>query len=341
MKFGGYGYRVKSNTFQAAIIGAVGYTGAEIVRLLHDHPCLKPSVVTSSHFEGEPLSRRCPWLATDLVLASIKDVKKADIIFVCQDAAFSMEHQESFISKAKVVDLSPAYRLRDKLKFESIYKLPWGGSRVYGLPELGNREEIAATNFVANPGCHATATLLALAPLVKAGLADGFPVVDSKSGTSGAGRSKQETQYLFSEHYDGFNAYSSVGHRHIPEIEENLGIKVRFTPHLLPVSRGIEVTCHVPLKAGVTEEAVLGAYHQAYQQEPFVQIVNCPPSVKQVHGSNRCDIFVTVDKETQFAVVMAVLDNMVKGASGQAIQNANLMLGLPENLGLPIHGVWP
>lgn len=322
-------------------MGATGYTGAEVIRLLQAHPSLEVVAATSTRHAGDRLNAYCPWLDSDLVLCDFADIPAADILFLCQDVQFGLDHLRACQSKGKVIDLSPAFRLSDATRFESTYKLGWQGVYPYGLPEIGLRESIAKADAVANPGCHAAAAILALYPLAKAGWIGGVPVVDSKTGMSGAGRSKQETYLLYAEHYDNFYPYAVVGHRHIPEIEEHLKMKVRFTPHLLPLSRGIEATAYVPLNRSASVSELRAVYEQAYGKEPFIRLVEGPPSVKQVHGSNRCDICVMLDEETHHAVVMTALDNLVKGASGQAIQNANLMLGLPETAGLTLQGVWP
>jgi N-acetyl-gamma-glutamyl-phosphate reductase len=213
---------------------------------------------------------------------------------------------------------------------------PWP---IYGLPELCDRREIASAQAVANPGCYVTATLLALVPLVRAGLVFGTPVVDAKSGVSGAGRSRSETEYLLGELHGGFKPYKTTRHRHTPEIEQLLGSPVHFVPHLLPVSRGICATVHVPSTAGV--EGIYDCWNSAYAGEPFVRTVASAPSTKQVHGSNCCHLFADFDDRTGVAVLVSVIDNLVKGAAGQAVQNMNLMLGLPEIAGLPREGVWP
>jgi N-acetyl-gamma-glutamyl-phosphate reductase len=209
---------------------------------------------------------------------------------------------------------------------------------VYGLPELVDRRGIAGARLVANPGCYPTAALLGLMPLVRAGILEGTPVIDAKSGVSGAGRSRKETDYLFSELAGGFKAYATTGHRHIPEIEQMTGVKVRFTPHLIPTPRGLEVTTHVPIAPGAD---LMRLYREAYEKEPFVDLHTAPPSIKQVVGSNRCAIYPGYDEHTGFAVICSVIDNLVKGAAGQAIQNMNLMAGIDETTGLPRNGVWP
>ncbi|RYG35599.1 N-acetyl-gamma-glutamyl-phosphate reductase, partial [bacterium] len=210
----------------------------------------------------------------------------------------------------------------------------------YGLPELGDREEIASARLVANPGCHVTAAALALTPLVRAGIVTGIPVVDSKSGVSGAGRARKETDYLFSELDNGLKAYAVTGHRHTPELEQVAGVMVRFTPHLVPMTRGIHATIHVPVSATSADE-VRGLLRDAYQGEPFVRVVNSPPTTKQVLGTNRCDLWADYDPRTGHAVLLSVIDNLGKGASHQAIQSMNLMIGAPETTGLPVDAVWP
>lgn len=333
---------MRSDPYKIGIVGATGYTGAELVRLLHAHPMMEVAIVTSTRHPGSRLQELCPWLQTDLVLTSFepKDGKEVDLWFLCQDVASSFACVDALGSMARIVDLSPAYRLKQGARFEAIYKSAWKGAAVFGLPELDGDHQIDESNLVANPGCHATAAILALWPLVQAEVIDGIPVIDSKTGLSGAGRSHADTHSLFAERFGDFQGYAEVGHRHIAEIEEQLDLKVRFTPHLLPVSRGLEVTAHVPLKGNHDGNSLRHLYQNAYKNAPFIR-VDTPVSTKQVLGSNRCDISVTWDGNIHFAVVHAALDNLVKGASGQAIQNGNLMLGLPETMGLPIHGVWP
>jgi len=278
----------------------------------------------------------------EFVAASLE----ADVVFLCQEAGFAMEHAAALAPRAKVIDLSADFRLTDHALYEKTYGRPHlnpslAKAPVYGLPELVDRELIADADVIANPGCYPTASLLALMPLVKAGLLTGVPVIDAKSGVSGAGRSRKESDYLFSELSGGFKPYAVVGHRHSPEIEQMAGCKVRFTPHLIPVARGIESTVHAPVKDGVDLALLQALYRDAYANEPFVTIQDAPPSTKQVNGSNRCVIAPFFDAHTGYAVITSVIDNLVKGAAGQAIQNMNLMLGIAETTGLPKDGVWP
>ncbi|AIE85483.1 N-acetyl-gamma-glutamyl-phosphate reductase [Fimbriimonas ginsengisoli] len=335
-----------AGSYRVAVVGASGYGGAEIVRLLSSHPCATVTVATSGRSAGRALRDECPWLSTDLTLTAFEPEKvDVDVVFLCQEAGFAMEHAANLVGHAKVIDLSADFRLKDHGVFERTYGRPHtnpdlGGEPEYGLPELVDRERIAASPLIANPGCYPTATLLAIMPLIRAGLAQGTPVVDAKSGVSGAGRSKKETDYLFSELSGGFKPYAVTGHRHNPEIEQLAGRPVRFTPHLIPAARGLEATCHVQV-GDSSRDALRELFRESYRSEPFVSVRDTPPSTKQVLGSNRCDIFVDYDARTGFAVVCSVIDNLVKGAAGQAIQNMNLMLGLPEDTGLPKDGIWP
>lgn len=326
---------------QIAVVGASGYAGAEIVRLLGFHPNMTVGHVTSARSPGFKLSDLCPWLATDLVLEPFHCEIEADAFFLCQKAGFAGEVAQSLAKDAKVVDLSADFRLADKEAYETLYEKPWPGSAVYGLPELVGRSLVSAAGLVANPGCHATASLLGLMPLVRAGLVDGTPVIDSKTGVSGAGRSRQEPEYMFSELDNGSKPYAVIGHRHIPEIEAMAGISVRFTPHLLPIARGLEATLQVPVRGVDSSEGLRDAFEKAYANEPFIRFVTEPPSTKMALGSNACILSAVYDPHTRFAVVTTVIDNLGKGAAGQAIQNMNLMLGLPETAGLTGNGVWP
>lgn len=342
-----YPFGMKTEGVRVAVVGASGYAGAEIVRLLDAHPCARVTCVTSSRSAGTPLRAECPWLSTDLVLQPFEpDSLEADIVFLCQETGFAMEHAASILPRARVIDLSADFRLRDL----DVYRRYYGREHtnpalpvqpVYGLPELVDHEAIAQARLIANPGCYPTATLLALMPIARAGLLAGTPVVDAKSGVSGAGRSKKETDYLFSELDGGFKAYAPVGHRHTPEIAQMLGRPVRFTPHLIPIARGMEVTAHLPLTEPTSKDRLLELYRDAYAGEPFVSVETAQPSTKQVLGSNRCAIAVEADEDTGYAVVFSVIDNLVKGAAGQAIQNMNLMIGVPEDTALPRNGVWP
>jgi N-acetyl-gamma-glutamyl-phosphate reductase len=331
---------------RVAVVGASGYAGAEVVRLLASHPRAEVVCVTSSRTPGRRLQEACPWLRTELVLEPFDCAIGADVFFLCQEAGFAGEMAPILAGRAKVIDHSADFRLNDGTEYERIYKQPWRGGALhppapYGLPELGNREAIKHASVVAVPGCYPTAALLGLMPLVHAGLVTGTPIIDGKSGVSGAGRSKTETDYTFSELEGSLKPYAVVGHRHTPEIEALAGMKVRFTPHLLPIARGMEVTSYVPVKGIHGTGDLMAVFNKAYENEPFVLVQAQPPATKQVLGSNSCVISAEYDERTSHAVVMSVIDNLGKGAAGQGIQNMNLMLGLTETEGLPIQGVWP
>ncbi|MCW5943929.1 MAG: N-acetyl-gamma-glutamyl-phosphate reductase [Fimbriimonadaceae bacterium] len=333
---------------RALVVGGTGYTGSEVVRLLLDHRRIGALAATSERQVGRPLRESCPWLATDLVLESFDPERvDVDVVFLCQSNGFAMRHAPRLLERTRVVDLSADFRLRDP----SLYPIWYGfehacpdlsPSPVYGLPELGDKAEIGKARLVANPGCYVTASLLALVPLQNAGLIDGIPIIDAKSGVSGAGRSKAETEFLLAELDGGMKAYGLAGHRHTPEIEQELGRPVRFTPHLLPFARGIHATIHVPLRPGLTDEDVRATWRAQYDGAPFVTVRESGfPSTKEALGSNRCVLAAAYDARTGLATLVSVLDNLVKGAAGQAVQNMNLMFGFGETEGLTAHGVWP
>lgn len=327
---------------RVAVVGATGYTGSEVIRLLSVHPYVQVVAATSERSAGGRLEDSCPWLASDLVLEPFNPgALEADITFFCQENGFAMQYAPSLCERTRVIDLSADFRLNDADTYRQFYgreHVCFETKGVYGLPELTGHENIAKARLLSNPGCYPTATLLGLMPLVRAGLVTGTPVVDAKSGVSGAGRSRKETDYLFTEIDGGFKAYGVTGHRHTPEIEQMVGRSVRFTPHLIPAARGIHATIHVP----ISSSADLGKlYREFYAGQPFVAISDTPPSTKQVTGSNRCILHPVYDDRTGYAVVVSVIDNLVKGAAGQAIQNMNIMLGLPQETALPLNGVWP
>ena len=338
---------MKQNPIQVAVVGATGYGGSEVIRLLSMHPSVQVIAATSARRAGIALREECPWLSTDLVLTEFDpETVTADFTFLCQENGFAMEVAEALAGRTRVIDLSADFRLDDHAIYETYYgrkhtnpSLP--NKPVYGLPELVDRDSIAKADLVANPGCYPTATLLALMPLVRAGVVQGVPVVDAKSGASGAGRSRKETDYLFSEIHGSFKAYGVNGHRHTAELEQISGMKVRFTPHLIPVARGIHSTAHVPLKESLSKNALREIFDEFYRNEKFVTVQDALPSTKQVLGSNRCAISVEADERCGFAVVCSVIDNLVKGMAGQAIQNMNLMAGISEDTGLPMDGMWP
>ena len=338
---------MKQQTINVAVVGATGYGGSEVIRLLASHPSAQVTTVTSARRAGSLLRDESPWLSSDLVLSEFDpNTVDADFTFLCQETGFAMEVAPILLKRTRIIDLSADFRLEDLSVYEHYYARKHTNPQldtkpVYGLPEWIDRDLIRSANLLANPGCFPTATLMALMPLVRAGLVNGIPVIDAKSGVSGAGRSRTETSYTFSELDGGVKAYGTVGHRHIAEIEQLSNLQVRFTPHLIPMARGIHSTLHIPIKAGQDEQAIKALFQETYANEPFVTMQDTPPSTKQVLGSNRCVLSVSVDERLGYAVVCSVIDNLVKGMAGQAIQNMNLMAGLPEETGLPKDGVWP
>jgi N-acetyl-gamma-glutamyl-phosphate reductase len=304
-----------SGLLTAGIAGASGYAGRELIRLLAGHPAFTV---------GQRQARSEGYDALD-----VEALAACDMVFLClphgESAAFgsALAHVGT-----PVVDLGSDFRLAEG----------W----VYGLTELA-RHAVAGATRVANPGCYATAAILALAPLARAGLLDGPPAIDGKSGVSGAGRTPSEKTHLPSVH-GGVQPYSPTGHRHVAEIEQALsGIAgaprlVTFTPHLAPHSRGLEITAYARLTAPLSQGDAEALYRDAYAGEPFVRLTQRPhPGL--LHGSNAVDLGVWVDERTSTVIAAAALDNLVKGAAGQALQNANLMLGLDEGLGLTAEGL--
>jgi N-acetyl-gamma-glutamyl-phosphate reductase len=337
---------------KVAIVGASGYTGVELLRLLHCHPEAAVTCVTSERSAGKQVSDIFPALRgrCDLLLENLEPVRvsgKADFIFTALPHKAAMEVVPSFLEMGKqVVDLSADYRLQDHREYGKWYEPHLNPDllkkAVYGLPEL-KRARVAGADLVANPGCYPTSVILGLAPLLKKKLIDPASiVVDSKSGVTGAGRSAK-VDNLYCEVNEGFKAYGVGGvHRHIPEIEQELAhlagkkLTITFTPHLVPMDRGILSTIYsVPVKPVSTAE-ILSLYNGFYKGEPFVRVLpeGSFPSTTFVRGSNFCDIGLTVDSRTGRIIVVSAIDNLVKGASGQAVQNMNIMCGFPETMGL-------
>lgn len=330
---------------RVGIVGGTGYTGAELVRLLNGHREMEVVWATSARGAGTALHEHCPWLDSDLILSDPSgELPTVDGVFLAQENGYASTVADQWVQKGvKVVDLSADFRLRDPEAYVRGYGKPHPAPSpdfkvAYGLPEVEGRTPIRDAALVANPGCYVTAAVLALWPLLSAGVVTGIPVVDGKSGHSGAGRSRMTTEFLFAEAANDVRAYIPVGHRHTPEIEQAIGgLPVSFTPHMMPMPRGMFATVKVPVSP-CDPLAILKA---AYAGEPFVRVLDRLPSTKLTLGSNRCDLWAAYDERTGMATVLSTLDNLVKGASGQAIQNMNLMLGLEEAAGLPRHGVWP
>lgn len=342
-----------------AVIGASGYTGVELLRLLYTHPELAVTCVTSEQSAGKKISDIFPSLRDrcDLVLEKVDAeaaAEKADLVFTALPHQAAMAVVPTLLRLGKqVVDLSADYRLRDAETYGAWYVNHTSpdllAEAVYGLPEI-RREAIAGARLVANPGCYPTSVILGLAPLLQRGLVETDTIIsDSKSGVSGAGRSAK-VDNLFCEVNDSFKPYGVGGvHRHIPEIEQELSllagetITISFTPHLVPMDRGIVSTIYARLTAEATTAELLALYREFYDGEAFVRILpeGSYPSSAFVRGSNFCDIGLAVDKRTGRVIVTSALDNLVKGAAGQAIQNMNILAGLPENMGLEGLALFP
>src|SRR5438067_6121027 len=324
-----------------AIAGATGYTGQELLRLLSRHPSVSLTAAMSSGQTGAS-TRRLPGLSHmwdgSIVPLSHDTLKNdADVVFLALPDAAAAELAPALVDAGvRVIDLSGAFRLRDDATrarwYPETHKLP---ARVaYGLTER-ERGAVARAQLVANPGCYPTATLLALAPLVEAGLlaANADVIVDAKSGVSGAGKTPSERTH-FSECHGSLSAYGVFNHRHGVEIEQGVGRQVTFTPHLVPLDRGILSTIYVRVAPGTTEEALGDIYEQAYKAARFVRLVGSAlPEIKHVAHTNFCDIGGRVDPSGR-AILVSVIDNLLKGAAGQAVQNLNVMLGVDERTAL-------
>ncbi|HEB75053.1 MAG TPA: N-acetyl-gamma-glutamyl-phosphate reductase [Nitrospirae bacterium] len=345
---------------KVAICGGSGYAGSELLRLLSRHREVRITAVTSERSSGSRVVDLFPHLRglLDLSFEPLDPeilLKKADLFFLALPHAASQDAVNFFFSGGRrVIDLSADFRLRDPDVYEE-----WYGVRheyrsvlrraVYGLPEL-YRRKIRKARVVANPGCYPTGALLGLYPALKEGLIEPDSIViDSKSGTSGAGR-KAAVPYSFCEVNESFRAYGIATHRHTPEIEQELsvihgaGVRVDFTPHLLPVNRGILTTIHCRLKNKDLDTArLLELYLDTYRREPFVRIYDGDslPDVRNVRGTNFCDIGVRVNRRTGALIVVTAIDNLLKGASGQAVQNMNIMMGFKETEGLDLFAPLP
>lgn len=348
---------------RAGIIGATGYTGIELVKLLRAHPAAQIAWLTSESYAGHRLCDvfPVPWDDPLLPLASAP-LADADVVFLCLPHAASMAAVAAARSAgAKAIDLSADFRLHDSAVYQRWYNHPHSeaallAEAVYGLPEL-HRDEIAAASLIANPGCYATSVILGLWPLARAGWLAGQVIADSKSGVSGAGR-KPSLTTSFVEANENLSPYNiGYAHRHIAEMEQELGVaggklqvasskwqvadsrwQMVFSPHLLPVSRGILSTMYVTMPQGMDEAAVRAAYAAAYASEPFVHLLPAGrvATLQHVVHSNRCAIGLTFVPGASTLIVTSAIDNLLKGASGQAVQNMNVLFGLNETAGLPV-----
>ncbi|HET9476876.1 MAG TPA: N-acetyl-gamma-glutamyl-phosphate reductase [Dehalococcoidia bacterium] len=342
---------------KVGIINVTGYAGAELARLLYNHPEAKVVSVTGRSEAGKKLAHVFPHLACyDLTIGP--ELDSVDFAFSALPHAASAAACAPLVNAGvPVVDISADFRLDDPKEYAEWY----GGEHpapdllpaAYGLTEL-NRAAVTAAKLVANPGCYPESALLALAPALNAGIIAPEIIVDSKSGVSGAGRGLALSTHL-GEAGESVCAYGLGGHRHLPEIVQEVRkltglagsplpdhVKVTFTPHLIPMIRGILSTCYAPLVPGqASAPDVREIYREFFKGEPFVRVVDAPPATKHTRGNNTCLVYPTVDIRTDRLVVVSVLDNLVKGAAGQAIQNMNAMTGLPETMGLDMPAVYP
>lgn len=336
---------------KAGILGATGYAGSELVRLLSQHGGVELAMVTSKSFEGQKMSEVYPALCgvCDLVLESPEPetvAQKCDLVFTALPHGASKEVIPRLYELGlKIIDLSGDYRYNDPAVYELWYKQPHSSPEllkesVYGLPEL-HREEIKKSSLIGNPGCYTTCSILGLAPLVAAGVIETKNIIiDAKSGVSGAGRALA-IDYHFCECTENMKAYKVATHRHTSEIEQELSllagqdIMLSFTPHLVPMKRGIFATIYANLKAPKTKAELMQLYHSFYDNEAFIRLYDEGlPESNHVSGSNFVDIGLCVDERLNRVIVISAIDNLVKGAAGQAVQNMNLLFGLPENQGL-------
>jgi N-acetyl-gamma-glutamyl-phosphate reductase len=341
---------------KVGVVGATGYTGVELLRLLSSHPQVELSVVTSRSETGKAVVDLFPSLrgALDLVFSSPDTslLKKCDVVFFATPNGVAMHHVTELLdSDCKVIDLSADFRLKDASEWSEWYGQKHAcpallSEAVYGLPEI-NRDEIKTARLVANPGCYPTAIQLGFLPLLEQNLLMvNSLIADAKSGVSGAGR-KEAMASQFCETADSFNAYSVDGHRHLPEIKQSLqtisndDINLVFVPHLAPLIRGIHATLYATLKD--TSVDLQQLFMDRYRDEPFVDVMEAgaQPNTSSVRGSNVCRLAVYRPQEGNTVVVLAVEDNLVKGAAGQAIQNLNLMFGLQEATGLSAPALYP
>lgn len=333
---------------RVGIIGATGYTGSELVRILLHHPKAEIAAITSESRKGDQFADVHPFFRGLIhqELISIKDIEKLDldIVFLALPHGVSMDFVKDHADKPyPIIDLSGDFRLDTPeiyaawYKKEHVYKEGFDKA-AYGIPELF-RNEIKGKKLIANPGCYPTSAILGLAPLVEADLIERQIIVDSKSGTTGAGvKAKAGTH--FPNVNDNFKAYSVKTHRHTVEIEGTLnkvggaGLSIQFTPHLLPVDRGIVSTIYSKPKAGTDTGKLNEIFESFYKNEPFIRLTKEPPAIKDVRGSNYCDIYCTYDERTNNFITISAIDNLVKGAAGQAVQNMNLLFGWDESTGL-------
>jgi len=337
---------------RVAIVGVTGYAGGELARLLLRHLEARLVAAVARSHQGEPLRTAQPHLHSapeSLVIGT--DVQDAEAVFTTLPAGEAAKLAEGWLDEGRtVIDVGSDFRLRDPKLYERWYGYTHPAPRllstaVYGLTELA-REKVRGARLIANPGCYPTAALLALAPALRAGLVTDELIVDAKSGVSGAGHNVDEA-FLYGTIDESVRPYGLPKHRHTPEIAQEAALllgkppKLTFTPHLVPMTRGLIATCYAPLRAGKTATDVADAYAREYAEEPFVRTVTSFPATKATLGSNWCLVHAVVDEENARLVAFAALDNLVKGAAGSALQNFNARFGYPETLGLEALPLWP
>jgi len=349
----------------ASIINVTSYTGLELLRLLAQHPSFSVTSVTARSSAGKTLVSVFPQLygSEFASLTIAEEPAQTELAFVCLPHAAAAESAIQLLQRGtKVVDLSADFRLRDAAHYQTWYKHTHPApalleTAIYGLCER-YRSRIEGAALVANPGCYATTAILALIPALASGIIGRDIIIDAKSGASGAGRTPTQGTH-YSDMNEDVSAYSLTGHRHLPEITQELeaaardagnplanGLRITFIPHLMPMTRGILATCYADLQRDAphpisTTAEARALYEEFYANEPFIRIVDEAPHTKWTYGSNLCLIYPMVDTRTGRLLVIACLDNLVKGAAGQALQNANRLFGLPETTGLPLMALYP
>lgn len=342
---------------KAGIINVTGYAGIELARILSAHPEVDIVSVTGRSSAGQLLSHIFPHLDTFDMKISEEIQGDVDVVFSALPHGVSAETLKPFIDLGiKVIDISADFRIKDPLVYQEWYGQAHSAvsclaKSVYGLPEM-NRDEIGNAQLIANPGCYPTGAILALIPAVQSNIIESKIIIDSKSGVSGAGK-KLDVNNLYSEVNESIKAYGLDGHRHLPEIKQQIDTisessnSITFIPHLTPMTRGILSTCYATLNESALDSGrdlkkmVNQVYEDYYSNERFVKILPDPPSTKHTLGSNSCIIYVTVDERTNTFIAISAIDNLIKGAAGQAVQNMNILFGLPEDEGLRNLSIYP
>ncbi|WP_027626086.1 N-acetyl-gamma-glutamyl-phosphate reductase [Clostridium lundense] len=337
----------------AGILGATGYAGQQLVWFLHKHPKVELKFMCSHNYAGSKFSdiynNYSNFIQNKCISLEECECKlnQIDVLFIAlpNGSSFNIV-KKALLNNIKVIDLGADYRLNSAEVYKEWYGIEHNAKNllkesVYGLPEI-YREKIKTSNLIANPGCYTTASILAVYPLLKEGLIDtNSIIIDGKSGISGAGRALK-TNSLFCECNESVKAYGVAEHRHTPEIEQQLSAAAKkeviltFTPHLIPMNRGILATCYANLKTYISEEDLYNLYNSFYGNEYFIRILKNLPDTRNVRGSNLCDIAIRIDKRTNKIIVISAIDNLIKGAAGQAIQNMNIMFGIDEKEGLDL-----